>query len=271
MRSGTSLNKEKIVRAFSRSALSYDEHSRVQKRIAAELLAIIASQKISPKKILDVGTGTGEMAFLLHEEFLDANITGCDVAPGMIESARKKTKNPALSFDLADCESLPYPDKTFDLVASSSTFQWVEDLESAFSEIRRVSLEGATFAFATFSKGTLAELKTAYAHSFEDPSEYFHHYRSTSEIEEALSGAGFVGIRSFSKRFREIYSDAKQLLRSIKRVGAANAAKALPSGLRGRAKMEELVRYYEKNFGSGHDVYATYEVDYFTAKPYDDR
>ena len=57
---------------------------------------------------------------------------------------------------------LPFADGIFDLVVSTSTFQWLAALEKAFSEAKRVLTPGGTFLFALFGEGTLHELKNSY-------------------------------------------------------------------------------------------------------------
>jgi ubiquinone/menaquinone biosynthesis C-methylase UbiE len=56
-------NKEKIVRAFSRSSKTYDKYASLQKTLAKELVETVRNLRLKPNKILDIGTGTGEAAF----------------------------------------------------------------------------------------------------------------------------------------------------------------------------------------------------------------
>src|SRR5262245_57189570 len=59
---------------------------------------------------LDVGCGTGELAFRAAET--GATVTGCDLAPALVETARRQAANRGLEipFEIGDCENLPYAD-----------------------------------------------------------------------------------------------------------------------------------------------------------------
>ena len=68
---------------------------------------------------LDVGCGTGELAF--RAAATGASITGCDLAPVLVETARRQAmaQGLAIPFEVADCENMPYADASFDIVTSS--------------------------------------------------------------------------------------------------------------------------------------------------------
>jgi SAM-dependent methyltransferase len=72
----------------------------------------------APARILDVGTGTGQAATMLHARYPAAQIDGVDASPQMIEIARAKPELSAVSFAVADGGRLPYAGCTFDLTVS---------------------------------------------------------------------------------------------------------------------------------------------------------
>jgi malonyl-CoA O-methyltransferase len=260
MRSQSFLDKEKVARSFSRSAVTYDKHAGLQKRLAADLVRSIRSLGIDPHKILDVGTGTGEVAFLLHKIYKKSDIIGSDIAPGMIKRAGEKNRSGKISFEVADAESLPYPDGAFDLIASSTAYQWVENLNKAFSEASRVLKKGGYFAFVTMGPKTHTELRRSFKMIVDRNAEYFHKYSSTEKISSILKKSGFKVLSIRPEVIREKYKNFKDIFRKIKGLGAVNASKDLPKGLRGRSKMSELAGYYEENFRCGRGVYGSYEA-----------
>ncbi len=232
------MDKNKIARSFSRSAETYDLFSRLQKDLANDLVKSVASINISPKNILDIGTGTGNVAFLLHERYRDAIITGCDIAPGMIKKAANNNPYENVAFEVADAENLPFTDKKFDLVVSSTTFQWVEDLSRAFSEAKRVLIPGGYFAFVTFGPKTLSELKRNYKIAFGEDADHLHKFNNMREIQAMLKTAGFEALKLNSDTLREFYPDFRTFFRSLKGLGALNASPDLPKGLRSPDKDE---------------------------------
>ena len=68
---------------------------------------------------LDVGSGTGELAF--RAAATGAAVTGCDLAPVLVETARRQAAERGLdvNFEVGDCENLPYADASFDILTSS--------------------------------------------------------------------------------------------------------------------------------------------------------
>jgi malonyl-CoA O-methyltransferase len=260
MRSQSSLDKARIARSFSRSAETYDKFSGLQRTLANDLVKSVASVNISPKNILDIGTGTGSVAFLLHERYKEANIIGCDLAPGMIKKASQNNPHGNVTFEVADAESLPFEDKKFDLVASSTTFQWINDLAKAFSEAKRVLVPGGYFAFVTFGPKTLSELKRNYKIAFGEDAAYLHKFNNMREIQAMLKTSGFEALKLNSDTLREFYPDFRTFFKSLKGLGALNASPDLPKGLRSKAKMKALIKYYETNSRIGNQVYATFEV-----------
>jgi ubiquinone/menaquinone biosynthesis C-methylase UbiE len=101
-----------------------------------------------PRRALDLGTGTGAGALAIAHRFPDAEVTGADLAEGMLAEARGKLP-PELTgrvhFDLADASELPYADGSFDLVAHANMIPF-------FDELARV-LEPGGYTLFAFSGG----------------------------------------------------------------------------------------------------------------------
>jgi SAM-dependent methyltransferase len=87
---------------------------------------------LEPKRALDLGTGTGSVAFKVAERFPVAEVVGADLSPGMLIEARRKTP-PELAdrvrFDEADAEHLPYADEWFDLVTLANMIPFFDELD----------------------------------------------------------------------------------------------------------------------------------------------
>jgi SAM-dependent methyltransferase len=90
------------------------------------------------ERLLDVGTGTGAVA--LRAARAGANVTGVDLAPALIDTARRLARTAGLSirFDVADAERLPYPDASFDVVCSVLGVVFAPDHTAATRELARV-------------------------------------------------------------------------------------------------------------------------------------
>ena len=95
----------------------------------------------NPKIILDIATGTGDFA-VSAAKYTDAKITGIDISQGMlnvgIEKVRKKNLNNRIFLQLADSESLPFNDNTFDAITAGFGVRNFENLNKGLLEMKRV-------------------------------------------------------------------------------------------------------------------------------------
>ena len=100
------------------------------------------------RDVLDVGTGTGAGARALARHFANATITGIDVAPAMVEEARRLLPpdvTDRVAFRIGDAAKLPFEAATFDLVAHANMIPFLD-------EVARVLRPGGWTLFA-FSSG----------------------------------------------------------------------------------------------------------------------
>ncbi len=95
---------------------------------------------------LDVAAGTGEIA--VRAAAADANVTGQDLAPELIETARRRAAEAGVEarFDVGDAERLPYADASFDIVSSSFGVMFAPDHGAAAAELARVCRPGGRLA-----------------------------------------------------------------------------------------------------------------------------
>jgi len=98
------------------------------------------------ERFLDVGTGTGWTARLLSSR--GATVTGVDIGAGVIEAA--KALAPEIDFRVADAESLPFEDASFDAVTSTFGVMFVAQPEIAAHEIARVCKSGGRLGLLTW-------------------------------------------------------------------------------------------------------------------------
>ena len=94
--------------------------------------------------LLDVATGTGDVAFVAREHYPTARIVGVDLTPAMVHQAARKSEKGTdqLRWALSDGLSLAFSDNTFDAVISAFMIRNVPDIAQAFVEQRRVVSSG---------------------------------------------------------------------------------------------------------------------------------
>lgn len=117
----------------------YSSKNPLQKFFVTKFLKDVNSiiWYIDARKILDVGCGIGEVIKSIRTIKKDSSITGVDILEKSLDVA--KTKNPDCTFILGDIYSLPFPDKSFDLILNCQVLEHLEEPEKALKELKRVS------------------------------------------------------------------------------------------------------------------------------------
>lgn len=264
------LDKAGISRAFTNAAGAYDQWAQAQRRIAADLVRRIPDKPVR-QRILDLGCGTGALVDPLLQRFPNATLLGLDLAQGMIEICRNKwADNPGLEFTQADVETFNC-DRTFDLVCSSCTFQWLTDLDMTLRRWADRLVPGGLFAAAVLIAGSFDELGRAYAHAAGHPIPGLY-FPQPADVPEPFVSAGLHVKLAEAEQINVCHTDARQVIRSFRRTGAHFRHQAdyspLPVGT-----MRRLIDFYEKHFagppppeGVPKGVPVTYQVLYLLAE-----
>lgn len=263
------IDRAKVRKAFDRGACRYEETVIVQKLVIENILSELSKLEpsISPRRILDVGAGTGMLLRDLQKSYPGAFLAGLDLAPGMgIEALHSYQDAGNQLYVQGDAEKLPFADGVFDLVVSTSTYQWLNVLAQAFSEAKRVLAPGGIFLFGLFGEGTLSELKSSYqrALSAENAAgkDQAHHFFSQGEVLRALTQPGFADVVVNGSLEKEYYPDVAAFLRSLKGIGAGTTACIPVKGLGGRRIVTKMMEFYQGDFLEEKGIPASYEVIY---------
>lgn len=147
---------------FMNTAMTFGLHRRWRDKALATALSQRSVREVAdagrPLEVLDVATGTGDVAFAIAQREPKANITGIDLSSGMLEIARKKRSDlPAkmacrLSFESGDCLHLTYPDRTFHLVTVAYGVRNFEHLLQGLREMARVLKPGGVLSIIELSR-----------------------------------------------------------------------------------------------------------------------
>lgn len=190
------MSHDRDVDAFNARAPRYEQGwlGRVHQQIVDRTTDLALSCVPAPQRVLDVGCGTG---YLLRRLVARApstiELVGIDAAPAMVEVANGAQHDPRLHFSTGVAEHLPYPDATFDLVISTTSFDHWSDQRSGLAECIRVMAPGAPFVLADqFSALLLPTLVLGRR----------GRARTKSRVAELLTACGY---RSLS--WHDIYAD----------------------------------------------------------------
>ncbi len=258
----TNIDREKVRSSFHRQASDYDGHAVVQRRVAEKLIALLQEKEALPARLLDIGAGTGKLLAKLRELYPETLAVGADLALGMCRTASLGLAGKGVQLVNADAEQLPFATSSFDLVISTSTFQWLSSLDRTFAEVTRVLSPGGLFCFALFGERTLFELRDAYQTALNGGANRSHSFFSRDQVLTALQRALFTGPQASSQIEVELHPDVPELLRSLKRIGAGSAAPVTAKGLSHRRVMLEMMEVYRKKYAKDGAIPASYEVIY---------
>jgi len=133
-----------LIDGYSRSAPMYDQTAGMT--YLGALWKLLPRVRLGPgPAVLDLGCGTG-INLLEAARVLGAcrRLVGVDLAPGMIDEARRKAQAAGVpaTFAVGDAEHLELPDASFDLVICNSVYHWFPDRQRAVAEISRVLRPG---------------------------------------------------------------------------------------------------------------------------------
>jgi demethylmenaquinone methyltransferase/2-methoxy-6-polyprenyl-1,4-benzoquinol methylase len=112
-----------------------------------------------PGKIVDLATGTGDLALALQKKVPDAEVTGVDFLPEMLELAQRKGLRQTV---LADAMKLPFPDASFDCVTIAFGLRNMENWGGALAEMSRILKKNGHLLVLEFSLPTIPIVRTFY-------------------------------------------------------------------------------------------------------------
>jgi ubiquinone/menaquinone biosynthesis C-methylase UbiE len=121
---------------------------RWSRRLAGPFLEFVGTA--DGECVLDVGCGTGRLAFALTERCQVKELRGIDFSPAYIAYATRHTHDPRLVFQVGDACALDFPDHRFDRVLSQLMLHFVPRAEQAIAEMRRAARPGAVVGAAVW-------------------------------------------------------------------------------------------------------------------------
>ena len=257
-------DKRHVRRSFERAARGYDEAAVLQREIGERLLAHLDPIRLEPRRVVDVGCGTGAQLGALRTRFPQAALLGLDLAPAMLQRSRERLPwwrralgaGPALV--CADAERLPLAAASVELVFSNLTLQWCRHT-AVFDEASRVLATGGLLLFSTFGPDTLKELRAAFAGV--DDRAHVNAFVDMHDLGDALVASGFADPVMEMETITVEYRDVKAVARDLKAIGAHNVLPGRPRGLSGRGRWKRMEERYEAARRDGV-LPATFEVIY---------
>ena len=256
------IDKEYKRKVFDRHAQTYDEYSSLQNKISDNLFQKLDLIEVRPSLILDLGCGTGRNGRILKEKYSNIRLINYDFSINMLQEAKKnqhKILGSSSEFICGDIEALSFSTVTFDIIWSTSSLQWCNDLSDIFKKAKSILKPGGLFIFSTFGPNTLFELKNV--------TKKITNYQKTNNfldaliIKDKLIKEGFRNPVINSEEFCLTYKNVNKLFLDLRNIGATSGFTNKNIGLSGKTFLKLISDGYKEYSYDG--IYpATYEAVY---------
>jgi len=238
---------------FSRVACDYEKFADIQARLSDELLQRLQREELKPQVVLDIGCATGRLVSGLEKMFSKSKILGVDISFLMSKVAYENGLK-SLAGDGCD---LPFKDDKFNLVVSNVAYQWVNNLQKAFTEAARILDKEGFFLFSCFGAGTLNELRRSFRIE--------ENLLPTKDlIYESLKQAGLRDIDLETVSRYKSFDNLTSILYWLKNIGANRVYSKRLFLTPGR--LTKISDSYQKNYSRNGKAYATFEVIWAKAR-----
>ena len=161
--------KEQVAKMFDTISEDYDGLNRmisfgIDVKWRKKVVTLVG--QANAKKVLDIATGTGDLAINIAKKTQDAKIIGLDISKGMLEVGKEKISKENLSENiemiLGDSENIPFEDNSFDAITVAFGVRNFETLEKGLAEIYRVLKPKGVFVVLETSVPTKIPFKQFY-------------------------------------------------------------------------------------------------------------
>ena len=239
--------KKNIIRSFDKAAKHYDTYAVLQRNVADKLLKKIVIN--SNDFVLDGGCGTGYLHELLRKNKIYCPLMQFDISYKMCEIAKlyAAPKEYGTTYNcVGDLEQVPFNKESFDIVFSSLTLQWANNLSQAIKQIKEVTKNGGIVAISLLGEKSLYELKEAFL-ELDDLTHVNDNLLTEEYVRNVLSENDFKNINIESEIIVKEHKNFKDMIGSIKYVGASYKPKGHKKYL-GRDYFKQLEEIYRDKF-----------------------
>lgn len=198
-------NKDRIGDNFKKNEESYKESAIVQKKIADRLIKICKEEKVSSRKILEIGSGAGILTDKIISCLKPDELFTIDL------SEREPKDNEIFIKGDAETEISKLGKEKFNLVLSGSTFQWFHSPLKIMKEIRNVLDKKGKLIFSVFTEGTFKEIKSLTGFSLL--------YLTDADWLNLSLKAGYKLVREEKNEDNLLFPEFIDLLRHIRKTG----------------------------------------------------
>ena len=155
------------------------------------LLGLVENSEYN--RILDIGTGTGYLAFPLAERYTDASVCGIDIAETIVMKNNTIVKEKCISnltFEVFDGLKYPFPDESFDLIVTRYAFHHFPNAADAIRQMNRILVKGGRVLISDPIRNEKDENRVIDMFMKVKKDGHIQFY-SSNELDELFTGNGF--------------------------------------------------------------------------------
>lgn len=250
------MNKELIVRRFSRAAVSYEEEATVQRQIAARMIDLL---KISIsaeryRNVLEIGCGTGLFSRMLQKQIFPQRMLLNDICPEM-ENSLDDLLGADICFRAGDAETYPFSGG-YDMITSCSAIQWFKEPAVFFKKAYNLLAPGGVLAFSTFGEDNLQEITSVTGQGLT--------YPSLCELQEWLSSQYEI-LHISEERILKTLDSPMEVLYHLKRTGVTGIKQQKWT----KTHLQSFCAEYNRLYNTGQSVTLTYHPIFLIARKKD--
>lgn len=244
-----------IAHSFQASSSTYEKSATIQKEISRHLINLLKNcDNIDYSRVLEIGCCTGVLTELLCTTGEINTLFVNDIVPGFCSSTAERVVKRVGHVQLlpGDIEELDLP-RNLDLVISSSTFQWMNNLEDLFNKIHGSLTNKGYLVFSIFGSGTMQEISTLTGQGLQ--------YHTRDELYEML-GERFTLITSDNQRKCLYFNSVRGVLRHIRETGVGGLGRRKLN----REKLRVFEKEYRERFLTKTGLPTTYDSNFIVAR-----
>jgi malonyl-CoA O-methyltransferase len=261
------VDARQVRRNFARAASNYAQSAFLSREVDRRMLDRLDYVRIEPKRILDLGCGTGASLTALRERYRDAALLGTDFCLPMLQAGRQEKtllarlmpflKSQSATLLAGDAERLPLRAGSVGLAWSNLLLHWLDEPRPALREAHRVLETGGLFMFSTFGPDTLRELAGAFGDGFA----HTQRFTDMHDLGDMLIECGFAEPVMDMEVLTLTYNSVDDLIAELRAAGDLCAMHGRRKSLSGRGVWEKVRAAYAA-LSDGGRLPATFEVIY---------
>lgn len=251
-------DKKLIKLRFEQAAATYEQQATVQHLVADRLLALLteAAPAFRPERLLEIGCCTGLLTEKIMARFPGTpHLTVSDLVPAFEQCVCGKIGpgGADITFLAGDIESIDLPGP-YDLIISSSTLHWVEDLPGLCRKLHAHLNPGGILAFSQYGVDNLGEIRAITGLGLD--------YKELARVKEMVAER-FLVLAAEEHRETLWFNDPLAVLQHLRATGVNSIGQQVWT----RKQVHAFIAEYGRRFASAQGVSLTYHPLFIIARP----